>query len=161
MYRKYGNICRGPMTSWKDLPHHQAVALLPSRHPACGAGGRGALMGDVAALYRKVAASRQVCIAYELRPTSSIYGFPGQLTQVFGNMLRNATEAAPPKSQVVVRVRPTRAPRTLRHPYHHSRSRSRHSSQRAGTDVRPLLHHQGTEGLRPGTVGVAHAGAQT
>jgi PAS domain S-box-containing protein len=66
----------------------------------------GALMGDVVALYRKVAASRQVCIAYDLRPTLSIYGFPGQLSQVLGNLLRNATEAAAPKSQVMVRVRP-------------------------------------------------------
>ena len=66
----------------------------------------GALLGDVVALYRKVASSRDVGIAYDVRPTLSIYGFPGQLTQIFGNLLRNATEAAPPKSQVMVRVRP-------------------------------------------------------
>src|SRR5262249_46691059 len=34
------------------------------------------------------------------------HGFPGQLAQVFGNLLRNATEAAPVNSQVAVRVRP-------------------------------------------------------
>lgn len=66
----------------------------------------GGVVGEVIALYRKVAATRQVCIAFDRRPTLAVYGFPGQLTQVFGNLVRNATEAAPPNSEVVVRVRP-------------------------------------------------------
>lgn len=66
----------------------------------------GSLLGDVADLYRKAASARQICINCDRRPTLAIHGFPGQLTQVFGNLVRNATEAAAPKSQVVIRVRP-------------------------------------------------------
>jgi len=68
----------------------------------------GALMTEVIELYRKAAAARKVCISYDARPTLTIYGFPGQIAQVFGNLLRNATEAAPANSQVAVRVRPAR-----------------------------------------------------
>lgn len=67
----------------------------------------GTLVEEVVALYTKLATARQVRIVYERVPTLSIYGFPGQLTQVFGNLVRNATEAAPPGSEVVIRVRPT------------------------------------------------------
>jgi signal transduction histidine kinase len=66
----------------------------------------GVLVNEVIELYRKAAAARKVCISFEAKPTMTIYGFPGQLAQVFGNLLRNATEAAPANSQVVVRVRP-------------------------------------------------------
>jgi two-component system, NtrC family, sensor kinase len=66
----------------------------------------GVLLNEVADLYRKIAAARQICIECDKRPTLAIHGFPGQLTQVFGNLIRNATEAAASKSQVVIRVRP-------------------------------------------------------
>jgi signal transduction histidine kinase len=65
----------------------------------------GMLVNDVIDLYRKAASARKVCISLDHRPTLAIQGFPGQLAQVFGNLLRNATEAAPANSQVVVRVR--------------------------------------------------------
>jgi len=68
----------------------------------------GALVNNVIDLYRKAAAARNVCISFDAKPTLSIYGFPGQLAQVFGNLLRNATEAAPANSHVAVRVRPAR-----------------------------------------------------
>jgi len=66
----------------------------------------GALVGDVIELYRRAVSGRKICIAYDSKPTLAIYGFPGQLSQVFGNLLRNATEAAPADSPVAVRVRP-------------------------------------------------------
>lgn len=67
-----------------------------------------ALVSDVVALYERPAKARGVRITCDLRPTLTIYGFPGQLRQVFGNLIRNATEAAPPNSEVVIRVRPAR-----------------------------------------------------
>ena len=66
----------------------------------------GSLVEDVVGLYSKLATTRQVRLVYERKPTLGIQGFPGQLSQVFGNLIRNATEAAPPGSEVVVRVRP-------------------------------------------------------
>ncbi len=66
----------------------------------------GGLVSDVIDLYRKAAANRRVGIVLQRRPTLAIQGFPGQLAQVFGNLLRNATEASPTESLVCVRVYP-------------------------------------------------------
>ena len=66
----------------------------------------GSLLGDVIDLFEKSVAPRRIRVAFDCRPTLSIYGYPGQLTQVFGNLLRNAAEAARPDSVVTVRVRP-------------------------------------------------------
>jgi two-component system, NtrC family, sensor kinase len=65
----------------------------------------GTIVTEAIALYERVAAAREVRIVCDERPTPAIDAFPGQLKQVFGNVLRNAIEAAPPDSQVVVRVR--------------------------------------------------------
>lgn len=65
----------------------------------------GAVVEEVAALYERVGASRQVRIKCDRQPTLTIYGFPGQLTQVFGNLIRNATEAAHPHTTVTIRIR--------------------------------------------------------
>lgn len=68
----------------------------------------GNLMEEVIALYGKLAETRKVSFVYDRGPTLSIQGFPGQLGQVFGNLLRNAAEAAPPGTAVSIRVRQTR-----------------------------------------------------
>jgi len=65
----------------------------------------GDLVQDVVGMYEKTASARRVRVAYHRQPTLAIRGFPGQLTQVFGNLVRNAAEAAPQGSEVVVRVR--------------------------------------------------------
>jgi two-component system, NtrC family, sensor kinase len=65
----------------------------------------GAIVEEVAALYERIAGSRQVRIQCARQPTLTIYGFPGQLTQVFGNLIRNAAEAALPGSTVTIRIR--------------------------------------------------------
>ena len=65
----------------------------------------GGLLEDVVALYAKLADTRKVRLIYDREPTLSVHGFPGQLTQVFGNLVRNATEAAPAGSDVKIRVR--------------------------------------------------------
>jgi two-component system NtrC family sensor kinase len=67
----------------------------------------GALIAEVVELYKRAAAARQICIECDSRATPSIYGFPGQLTQVFANLVRNATEASPPGAPVIIRVRPS------------------------------------------------------
>ena len=66
----------------------------------------GKLVSDVAALSERSAAQRRVRICCAANPTTAINGFPGQLSQVFSNLIRNAAEAAPPGSDVIVRVRP-------------------------------------------------------
>ncbi len=66
----------------------------------------GSLIGDITALYQTTASARGVKISFDSRPSPVIHGFPGQLTQVFGNIIRNATEVAPSGSTVYVRVRP-------------------------------------------------------
>jgi PAS domain S-box-containing protein len=65
----------------------------------------GEIVTEVVSMYSKFATHRNIEIVYDKRSTLSIQGFPGQLRQVFGNLLRNALEAASPKTQVVVRVR--------------------------------------------------------
>jgi signal transduction histidine kinase len=65
----------------------------------------GELVADVVAVYQKSAKARRVRVVCNLRPTLTIHGFPGQLSQIFSNLVRNAAEAAPQGSEVVVRVR--------------------------------------------------------
>jgi two-component system NtrC family sensor kinase len=65
----------------------------------------GDLLGEVVSLFERTAAQRRVHLSLSRQPRVSVCGFPGQLTQVFGNLIRNATEAAPPASEVVIRVR--------------------------------------------------------
>jgi signal transduction histidine kinase/CheY-like chemotaxis protein len=67
----------------------------------------GKLVSEVASLSERSAARRRVQITCAAKPEVTINGFPGQLSQVFSNLIRNATEAAPPGSGVVVRIRST------------------------------------------------------
>jgi two-component system, NtrC family, sensor kinase len=66
----------------------------------------GELVEDVVAVYQKTSAARRIRMVCQRQPTLSIRGFPGQLTQIFSNLVRNAAEAAPQGSDVIVRVRP-------------------------------------------------------
>lgn len=66
----------------------------------------GNLLADVIELFEKSAAARRIRVVFDRQPTLTIYGYPGQLSQVFGNLVRNAAEAAHPDTAVVVRVRP-------------------------------------------------------
>jgi signal transduction histidine kinase len=66
----------------------------------------GELVEDVVGVYRKTASARRVSLVCHRQPTLAIRGFPGQLTQIFSNLVRNAAEAAPQGSEVAVRVRP-------------------------------------------------------
>lgn len=68
----------------------------------------GALVAGVIELFEKTAASRRVRVVCDRSSTLTIFGFPGQLRQVFGNLMRNAIEAARPDSEVTVRVRAVR-----------------------------------------------------
>jgi signal transduction histidine kinase len=65
----------------------------------------GELVEDVVGVYQKTATARRVKVVCHRRPTLAIRGFPGQLGQIFSNLVRNAAEAAPQGSEVVVRVR--------------------------------------------------------
>jgi signal transduction histidine kinase len=66
----------------------------------------GQLVEDVVGVYQRTAAARRVKVVCQRKPSLTIRGFPGQLSQIFSNLVRNAAEAAPPGSNVVVRVRP-------------------------------------------------------
>jgi signal transduction histidine kinase len=66
----------------------------------------GRLLGDVVGLYESAAAGKRVKVVFDAQASPPVQGYPGQLTQVFGNLVRNAMEAAPSGSAVVVRVRP-------------------------------------------------------
>lgn len=68
----------------------------------------GSLLCEVVELVEKSAVARRVRVLLDRRPTLAIYGYPGQLRQVFGNLVRNATEAAMPGSDVCIRIRPFR-----------------------------------------------------
>ena len=53
-----------------------------------------------------MATAHKVHLVYDRQDVPMIYAYPGQLSQVFGNLLRNAVEAAPPQTTVVLRLRP-------------------------------------------------------
>lgn len=64
------------------------------------------IVTEAVELYSKQAAARQVRIVFDHRRQNlSIHGFPGQLRQVFGNLIRNAVEASPLRGDVTVRMR--------------------------------------------------------
>jgi len=65
----------------------------------------GALVTEVASLFESSAAVRHVRLVCKVQPGITICGFPGQLTQVFGNLIRNAAEAAPTDSEVAIRIK--------------------------------------------------------
>lgn len=65
----------------------------------------GDLVSEVVSVYEKSASARRVSVVCQRKPTLAIFGFPGQLSQVFSNLVRNAAEAAPHDTPVVVRVR--------------------------------------------------------
>ncbi|HLY41263.1 MAG TPA: ATP-binding protein [Terracidiphilus sp.] len=62
------------------------------------------LMADVIGLMERTASTHRVRLLLQKRRAEKIYGFPGQLMQVFSNLVRNAAEASPPGSEVTVRV---------------------------------------------------------
>lgn len=68
----------------------------------------GKLVSEVASLSERSAAQRRVRISCASNPSVMISGFPGQLSQVFSNLIRNAAEAAPPGSDVVIRIKSSR-----------------------------------------------------
>jgi two-component system, NtrC family, sensor kinase len=65
----------------------------------------GELIEDVIKLFERMAESHQVRLVCDRHQAATIWGFPGQLSQVFGNLIRNAAEAAFPQTDIVVRVR--------------------------------------------------------
>ncbi len=65
----------------------------------------GDLLSEIIAVYRRPSDARHIHLRLEAAPSPSVCGFPGQLRQVFGNLVRNAMEAAPNNSSVVVRLR--------------------------------------------------------
>jgi signal transduction histidine kinase len=64
------------------------------------------LMRDVVELHESTSVTKRVKIVFDAQPSLPLRGYPGQLMQVFGNLVRNAIDAAPADSPVVVRVRP-------------------------------------------------------
>ena len=68
----------------------------------------GDTLTDIIELFQTAAAIHKVRLVYNRAPAPAVSAYPGQLSQVFGNLIRNAIEAAPPESAVVVRVRSIR-----------------------------------------------------
>ena len=64
----------------------------------------GELLAEVVSLVGRAAAPRRVKVILQRRSAEKLFGFPGQLAQVFTNILRNATEVSLPGSEVVVRL---------------------------------------------------------
>jgi two-component system, NtrC family, sensor kinase len=64
-----------------------------------------ALVADVCSMLERVVAGRHVrLVASSVMPVT-ICGYPGQLSQVFANIIRNAAEAAFPGTDVLIRIR--------------------------------------------------------
>ena len=63
------------------------------------------LMTEVVGFIERSPAAHRVRLVLEKQSAEKVHGFPGQLVQVFSNLLRNAAEASLPGSQVTVRLR--------------------------------------------------------
>lgn len=62
------------------------------------------LLDEVVSLIGRAAAPRRVRIVLQHRSAEKVHGFPGQLAQVFSNVMRNAAEVSAPGTEVVVRL---------------------------------------------------------
>jgi two-component system, NtrC family, sensor kinase len=62
------------------------------------------LLREVLRMMERFAAAHRVHLKYECRGSRKMMGSPGQLNQVLSNLIRNAAEAAPEDSEVIVRV---------------------------------------------------------
>jgi two-component system NtrC family sensor kinase len=65
----------------------------------------GELVAEVTTMLERSAATRRIHLVCKREPSVIVCGFAGQLLQVFSNLIRNAAEAAPPNTDVVVRIR--------------------------------------------------------
>lgn len=74
----------------------------PARVEPCG------LIEDVLGLYGRRAEEKRIQIRREYRSESLITAFPGELRQVFSNLITNALEATGPGGRIRVRVRAAR-----------------------------------------------------
>ncbi len=68
----------------------------------------GDLISEIIELFQRTAATKKVRLIFDRGDAPRINAFPGQLRQVFGNLVRNAIEASPAESSVVVRLRALR-----------------------------------------------------
>jgi len=68
----------------------------------------GELLGDVMGMMDRTAALHRVRLALQKGPVGRVRGFPGQLVQVFSNLIRNAIEVSPAGSEVTVRLNAVR-----------------------------------------------------
>ncbi|MGA2889236.1 MAG: ATP-binding protein [Terracidiphilus sp.] len=67
----------------------------------------GELVADVIAMLERSAAMRSIHVVCKRQCPVAVCGFPGQLSQIFSNLIRNAAEASPRGTNVDVRVRST------------------------------------------------------
>jgi signal transduction histidine kinase len=68
----------------------------------------GDLIAEIIELFERTSATKKVRLVFDRGDAPKIKAFPGQLRQVFGNLVRNAIEASPAESSVVVRLRALR-----------------------------------------------------
>jgi two-component system NtrC family sensor kinase len=68
----------------------------------------GELLGDVIGMMDRTAAVHRVRLTVQRQPVGKVRGFPGQLVQVFSNLIRNAIEVSPAGSEVTVRLHAVR-----------------------------------------------------
>jgi PAS domain S-box-containing protein len=66
------------------------------------------LVTEVCSLLQRSVGSRQIRLVPDSIKPVTICGYPGQLNQVFANLIRNAAEAAFPDSDVIIRIKPAR-----------------------------------------------------
>ena len=64
----------------------------------------GELLADVIGMMDRSAGVHRVRLGLQRRPTAKVRGFPGQLVQVFSNLVRNAVEVSSPGGEVTVRL---------------------------------------------------------
>ena len=89
------------------------------------------LLKGVVDVFRRKLASRTIGATVETDGVVSMSGVPGELRQVFSNLLSNAIDASPAGSQVRIRIKKIWRPGSNRD----CRSRARHRRSSTGADV--------------------------
>ncbi len=75
------------------------------------------VVDDVVGIYGPKLKAKGITVEQQIDCHAEVHGFPGELRQVFSNLLGNALEASPNGSTLKVRLRPASDWRTGRHGY--------------------------------------------
>ncbi len=65
------------------------------------------VLQEILSLFRKELQTRKLVVSTSFRVAGEVYGYPGEMRQIFSNLIRNAMEAAPEGGRIRLYLRPS------------------------------------------------------